>query len=400
MSSVKERFLRYVQVETTSCEENSCCPSTPGQKVLGEMLAREMLELGIRDARMDGHGYVYGTIPAKGDARKPAIGLIAHMDTSDAVPGATKPRIIPDYDGGTIRLENGTEVSGFDFLPGLKGEELIVTAGDSVLGADDKAGVAEIMAAGIRLLNDPSIKHGEVEICFTPDEEVGGGAEDLDLERFDAEFAYTVDGGELGEIENENFNASSAKVSFTGFAIHPGSAKNRMKNACRMAADFASLVPEYESPEHTEGREGFFHLVGMKGSAENCMLFYILRDHDADKLAWKEEYLRRTADIVNFKYGGDVCKVEIRESYRNMIEVLRDRPDIMARAEAAFRSVGVEPVSRPIRGGTDGARLSFRGLPCPNLSTGGINAHGRLECACVTDMEKMVDVLIEIVRAR
>ena len=402
MPQVLELFRKYIHIPSASGEVGESKPTTPAQVELAKVLEKDLVSYGFKDVYHDGHAYVYARVPANCEGQ-PNIGLIAHLDVVDNEPCAPmNEKIFENYGGGVLDIGNGVKLDP-EVFPAMKkwvGKTVITTDGTTILGADDKAGVAEIMAAGIRLLNDPTIKHGEVEICFTPDEDVGGGAEDLDLERFGAEFAYTVDGGELGEIENENFNASSAKITFTGFAIHPGSAKDRMKNACRMAVDFASLIPEHETPEHTEGREGFFHLVGMKGSAENCTLVYILRDHDAGKLAWKEEYLRRTADIINYKYGGDVCKVEIRESYRNMIEVLRDQPGIMARAEAAFRLVGVEPVSRPIRGGTDGARLSFRGLPCPNLSTGGINAHGRLECACVTDMEKMVDVLIEIVRAR
>ncbi|MCR4621921.1 MAG: peptidase T [Clostridiales bacterium] len=401
MSQVLDLFRKYIHIPSASGEDRESKPSTPAQLEMAKALEQDLAAFGFSDVYHDGHAYVYARVPANCEGQ-PNIGLIAHLDVVSNEPCAPmNEKIFENYDGGVLDIGNGVTLDP-EVYPTLKkwaGKTVITTDGTTILGADDKAGVAEIMAAGIRLLNDPSIKHGEVEICFTPDEEVGGGADDLDLERFGAEFAYTVDGGELGEIEFENFNASSAKVTFTGFAIHPGSAKNRMKNACRMAADFASLIPEYEAPEHTEGREGFFHLVSMQGSAEKCSLFYILRDHDAGKLARKEEYLRKTADMINFKYGGDVCEVGIREGYRNMIEVLRERPDIIVRAQNAFRNAGVEPVSLPIRGGTDGARLSFRGLPCPNLSTGGINAHGRLECACVTDMEKMVDVLIEIVKA-
>ena len=281
MSSVKERFLRYVQVETTSCEANECCPSTPGQKVLGEMLARELREMGIADARMDEHGYVYASIPPKGDGKAPAIGLIAHMDTSDAVPGATRPQVIPDYDGGTIRLENGVEISGFDFLPGLKGQGLIVTSGDSVLGADDKAGVAEIMTLCERMTAPDAPDHGRICIAFTPDEEIGRGADLFDVEGFGAEFAYTVDGGALGELEYECFNAASCVVRIRGVNIHPGSAKNQMINASLVAMEYAGMLPPWERPEHTEGYEGFYHLTGMSGNEEAAELRYILRDHDA-----------------------------------------------------------------------------------------------------------------------
>ncbi len=399
MSSVKERFLRYVQVETTSCEENSCCPSTPGQKVLGEMLAREMLELGIRDARMDGHGYVYGTIPAKGDARKPAIGLIAHMDTSDAVPGATKPRIIPDYDGGTIRLENGTEVSGFDFLPGLKGEELIVTAGDSVLGADDKAGVAEIMTLCERMMAPDAPDHGKICVAFTPDEEIGRGTDLFDVEGFGADFAYTVDGGALGELEYECFNAASCRVTVRGVNIHPGSAKDQMINASLVAMEFAGLLPPWERPEHTEGYEGFYHLTGMSGNEEGAELRYILRDHDLSRLEAKKAMMVTACEVLNRRYGAGTVTAELKDSYRNMREIVEKHPEILERAENAFIRNGVQPIVQPIRGGTDGAQLSFRGLPCPNLSTGGYNFHGRKELIPVSAMEKMTDVLVSIVSA-
>ena len=397
MSSVRERFLRYVQVETTSCERNNCCPSTPGQKVLGEMLARELLELGIRDARMDEHGYVYGTIPAKGDASKPAIGLIAHMDTSDAVPGATKPRIIPDYDGGTIRLENGTEISGFDFLPGLKGEELIVTGGDSVLGADDKAGVAEIMALCERMTAPDAPDHGKICIAFTPDEEIGRGADLFDLEGFGADFAYTVDGGTLGELEYECFNAASCTVSVRGVSIHPGSAKDQMINASLVAMEFAGLLPPWERPEHTEGYEGFYHLTEMSGNEEHAELRYILRDHDLSKLEAKKAVMMTACEVLNRRYGEGTVTVELKDSYRNMREIIEQHPETVERAQSAFISNGVRPVIQPIRGGTDGARLSFCGLPCPNLSTGGYNFHGRKELIPVSAMEKMTDVLASIV---
>ena len=397
MSSVKERFLRYVQVETTSCEANECCPSTPGQKVLGQMLANELRAMGISDARMDEHGYVYGTIPAKGAQDRPAIGLIAHMDTSDAVKGATRPRVIPSYDGGAIRLENGVEISGFDFLPGLKGQELIVTSGDSVLGADDKAGVAEIMALCERLTAPDAPDHGRICIAFTPDEEIGRGADLFDVAGFGADYAYTVDGGALGELEYECFNAAACRVSVRGVSIHPGSAKNQMKNACLIAMEFASLLPPWERPEHTEGYEGFYHLNGMSGTEEAAELSYILRDHDAARFEDRKRAVLVAGDYLNGKYGEGTVTVTLRDSYRNMKEIILQHPDILERARKAFRVCGVEPLDTPIRGGTDGARLSYMGLPCPNLSTGGYNYHGRKELIPVPAMEKMVDVLQAIV---
>lgn len=399
MSSVKERFLRYVRVETTSCEANECCPSTPGQKVLGEMLVSEMKEMGVQGAFMDEHGYVYGSIPAKGAAGAPVIGLIAHMDTSDAVPGATDPQVISCYDGGVIRLKNGMEISGFDFLPDLKGQELIVTSGDSVLGADDKAGVAEIMTLCERMLSPNAPDHGEIRVAFTPDEEIGRGADLFDVPGFGADFAYTVDGGSLGELEYECFNAASCVVRIKGVNIHPGNAKNQMINASLVAMEFVALLPPWERPEHTEGYEGFYHLTGMSGNEEAAELRYILRDHDSAKLETKKETMTAAGEAMNRRYGAGTVIVEIRDSYRNMREIVEQHPEVIHRAKKAFESNGVEPLVQPIRGGTDGARLSFMGLPCPNLSTGGYNFHGRKELIPVPAMEKMVDVLVSLVKA-
>ena len=397
MSGVRERFLRYVQVETTSCEANPCCPSTPGQKVLGEMLARELRDMGVRDARMDGDGYVYGSIPAKGAAKAPAIGLIAHMDTSDAVAGPTVPQVIPAYDGGVIRLKNGTEISGFGFLPELKGQELIVTSGDSVLGADDKAGVAEIMELCERMTAADAPDHGRICIAFTPDEEIGRGADRFDIGGFGADFAYTVDGGALGEMEYECFNAASCIVRVRGVNIHPGSAKGQMINASLVAMEFAGMLPPWERPEHTEGYEGFYHLTGMSGSEEAAELRYILRDHDRNRLEDRKAMMNTACEVLNRRYGAGTVAVELKDSYRNMREIVEQYPDILERARKAFERNGVEPVVQPIRGGTDGAQLSFRGLPCPNLSTGGYNFHGRKELIPVPAMEKMVDVLVSLV---
>ncbi|MBR5961077.1 MAG: peptidase T [Clostridia bacterium] len=396
MSSVKERFLRYVQVETTSCEANECCPSTPGQKVLGEMLVKEMQEIGVTNARMDEHGYVYGYIPAKGKTDAPAIGLIAHMDTSDAVPGKTVPQEIKNYDGGVIRLKNGGEISGFSFLKDMKGQDLIVTSGDSVLGADDKAGVAEIMALCEKLLAPDAPDHGKICVAFTPDEEIGRGADLFDIPGFGAEIAYTVDGGALGELEYECFNAASGIVKVTGVNIHPGSAKNQMINASLVAMEFAGMLPPWERPEHTEGYEGFYHLMDMKGNEEVAELKYILRDHDSGKLEGRKQMMKTACEVLNRKYGEGTVRVELKDSYRNMKEIVEQHPEILERAKKAFLANGVEPIVKPIRGGTDGAQLSFRGLPCPNLSTGGYNFHGRKELVSVQAMESMVRVLISL----
>ena len=397
MKTVTERFLAYVGYETTSCEANECCPSTPNQMALARALAVEMQELGIADARVDEHGYVYGTIPAKGD-HSARVGFIAHMDTSDAVKGPTHPRMVKNYDGGAITLENGVVIDGFDFLPGLKGQDLIVTDGTSVLGADDKAGVAEIMTLAARLMAPDAPEHCAVSIGFTPDEEIGRGADLFNVADFHADYAYTVDGGALGELEYENFNAAAAQVKVRGVNIHPGSAKNQMKNALLIGMEFNGMLPAWETPAHTEGYEGFYHLCEMQGDEELTTLSYILRDHDADKLEQKKETMRRIAAYLNQKWGGGTVEVTIRDSYRNMREMLEPHMEIVDKAKDAFEACGVTPIVQPIRGGTDGARLSYMGLLCPNLSTGGYNFHGRKELISVQAMEKMVDVLMEIAK--
>ena len=395
--TVLDRFLKYARIETTSCEANGQCPSTPGQKVLGAMLAEELRSMGVTDAEMDEHGYVYATIPAKNGAGKPAIGLIAHMDTSDGVKGPTDPQIIRNYDGNAITLKNGVVIDGFDFLPALKGTDLVVTAGDSVLGADDKAGVAEIMTLCEKMTVSDAPDHRKICVAFTPDEEIGRGADLFDVERFGADFAYTVDGGALGELEYECFNAASCKVVVKGVNIHPGSAKNQMKNAALIAMEFAGMLPAWERPEHTEGYEGFYHLTGMRGDEELAELQYILRDHDAGKFEKRKETVLRIGEYMNCRYGAGTVEVTVKDSYRNMKEIVEQHPEIMDRAQKAFLDCGVEPIIRPIRGGTDGARLSFMGLPCPNLSTGGFNFHGRKELIPVQAMEKMTDVLERLI---
>lgn len=395
--SVKERFLRYIQVETTSVDSNVNCPSSENQWVLARMLVAEMKAMGIEDARVDEHCYVYGTIPAKGN--HPArVGLIAHMDTSDGVIGPTKPVVIPNYDGRTITLQNGVVIDGFDFLPALKGQELIVTSGDSVLGADDKAGVAEIMTLAARLTAPDAPEHCTVCIGFTPDEEIGRGADLFDIPGFGADYAYTVDGGAIGELEYENFNGASCQVTVHGVNIHPGSAKNQMKNALLMAMEWNSLLPPSEIPAHTEGYEGFYHLLSMAGNEEKAEMSYIIRDHSAQKYEERKETVRRITDYLNQKYGDGTFECQVTDSYRNMREMIEPHMEIVDKARAAFERCGVKPVVQPIRGGTDGARLSYEGLPCPNLSTGGYNFHGRKELITVEAMEKMVDVLEDIVQ--
>lgn len=402
MEAVHERFLRYVKMDTTSNENQPACPSSDGQLVLARQLADELSAMGVEHARVDENGYVYGEIAANCDGC-PSIGLIAHMDTVDAVPGrAFHPRVI-DYDGGDICLnaEKAITMSVQDFpeLQRCAGKRLIVTDGTTVLGADDKAGVAEIMALCERIIGDGSIRHGKICIGFTPDEEIGRGADLFDVKKFGADFAYTVDGGCIEEIEYENFNAASARVSVHGRNIHPGSAKNRMKHASRIAMAFNAMLPEQEKPEYTEGYEGFYHLTHMEGDEENAALFYILRDHDLRKLEKKKAFMRRAADYLNARYGKGTIEIEIRDSYRNMREVMENHMDVVERADRALRDNGLQPRHVAIRGGTDGARLSFMGLPCPNLGTGGANCHGIYEYIAIEDMERMVDVLTTLIRA-
>ena len=353
--------------------------------------------MGIENARVDDHCYVYATIPAKGN--HPAkVGLISHMDTSDGVKGPTHPVIIEHYDGSAITLKNGVVIDGFPFLKDLQGQELIVTSGDSVLGADDKAGVAEIMALCKRLTVPDAPEHCTVCIGFTPDEEIGSGADHFDVAGFGADYAYTVDGGALGELEYENFNAASCAIKVHGVNIHPGSAKNQMRNALLMAIEWNSMLPPAETPAHTCGYEGFYHLMHMEGDEELATLQYIIRDHDAQKFDARKATVQQITDYLNQKWGAGTFECVIRDSYRNMREIMEQHMDVVEKAKAAFEANGVTPVISPIRGGTDGARLSYMGLPCPNLSTGGYNFHGRKEMITVEAMEAMVNVLESIVR--
>ena len=394
-----ERFLNYVQIETTSEESCPDCPSSPKEWNLARLLVQEMKDMGIADARVDEHCYVYGTIPAKGDHPE-KIGFIAHMDTSDGVRGATHPQVIRSYDGGAITLKNGVVIDGFAFQPKLKGDDIIVTDGTSVLGADDKAGVSEIMQLAQRLTAPDAPEHCTVCIGFTPDEEIGRGSNLFDVPAFNADFAYTVDGGELGELEYENFNAASCRVTVHGVNIHPGSAKNQMKNALLIGMEFNSMLPPWETPAHTEGYEGFYHLGAMQGDEELTSLRYIIRDHDAAKFAARKETVVRIGNYLNAKYGEGTVDVEVKDSYRNMREMLEPHMEIVDRAREAYLRNGVEPQIHAIRGGTDGARLSFRGLLCPNLATGGYNYHSRKELASLNQMETMVNVLESIVTGK
>ena len=394
-----ERFLNYIQFDSASDAESPTCPSTEKQLALGRALADEMKAMGIADARLDGHGYVYGSIPANAEGL-PAIGLIAHMDVVDCVPSAPMDAsIVEDYDGGPLMLKNGLvlDPSVFPAVTGAKGKRLIVTDGNTSLGADDKAGVAEIMTACERVLADPTLRHGKICVGFTPDEEIGRGADRFDVQGFGADFAYTVDGGAVGEINRENFNAASGVVTVHGISVHPGSAKNIMRNASLIALEFAGMLPPRERPEHTEGREGFFHLREMRGDVDLATLKYIIRDHDRARFEARKARFAAIANELNGVYGPGTVEVNIRDSYFNMREVIEERMDIVQRAMDAYRAVGVEPWLSPIRGGTDGALLTFKGLPTPNIATGGMNFHGRFECVAVEDMDVMTDMIVRLI---
>ena len=401
MKTASERFLRYVTFDTQSDENAETCPSTAKQLDLGKVLVEEMLEMGISDAHMDENGYVYGSIA--GDPAMPVIGLIAHMDTAPDASGTDVKARTVEYHGGDVCLneEMGLYLREAEF-PSLKnhlGKHLIVTDGTTLLGADNKAGIAEILTAAERLLACGK-PHATLKIGFTPDEEIGRGADLFDVEKFAADYAYTVDGGPLGEIEFENFNAAGAKVSFRGRSIHPGAAKGKMVNAQLLAMEFQSLLPVHQRPEATSGYEGFIHLIGMNGRTESAELRYILRDHDMKKFLEKKETMAVAADFMNKKYGEGTVSLEITDSYFNMREKIEPCMYIVERAKKAMTAVGMEPRSVPIRGGTDGARLSFMGLPCPNLCTGGENFHGPFEFIAVEDMDRCADLLVELLTDR
>ena len=398
--TVYERFLKYVSYPTTSDENNECCPSTENQRVLANELCKELLEIGLSDARVDENGYVYASIPANCEGM-PAIGFISHMDTASDAPGENIKAKMIDYEGGDILLNEEQDIwlrlSDYPYVAELKGQRLIVTDGTTLLGADDKAGVAEIMAAAERLVN-ADFPHGKICIGFTPDEEIGRGADLFNVEGFGADYAYTLDGGGLGEIEYENFNAASATVKVHGRAIHPGSAKDKMINAARVCCEFDSMLTPDEIPEKTEGYEGFHHLISIEGETEEAVSRYIIRDHSKEKFLAKKAEFESVAKALNEKYGDGRVEVILRDSYYNMKEVLLDKMYVVERATSAMERLGMKTFSVPIRGGTDGARLSFMGLPCPNLPTGGGNFHSRFEYVSVDSMEKIVDIVVEIVK--
>jgi tripeptide aminopeptidase len=400
--TVVERFLHYITFDTQSSENSDTTPSTEKQRLLAIELKKEAEAAGLKDISLDEHSYLMATLPANTDKPFPVIGFIAHLDTSPDMSGANvKPRIVKNYDGKEIVLnEKENTILSPAIFPELLhhiGEDLIVTDGTSLLGADDKAGIAEIMTAIDYLNNHPEIEHGKIRIAFNPDEEIGLGASKFDVQKFGCDWAYTMDGGEVGELEYENFNAAAATVKLKGRNVHPGYAKNKMLNANLIAAQFIGMLPPQERPEHTEGYEGFFHLTGMKGTVEEATLSYIVRDHDKDKF---EQALKKLADItayLNTIYPAGTVQTEIRHQYRNMREIVEPQKQVIELAKKAMLEVGLTPIIRPIRGGTDGAQLSFKGLPCPNIFAGGLNFHGRYEWIPIQSMEKAVQVIVKIV---
>lgn len=401
--NVTDRFLRYVKYDTQSDELTNLTPSTPGQFKFAQVLEKELRELGLEEISLDENGYLMATLPANTDkAGVPTIGFIAHLDTSPDMSGHNvKPRIVEYYDGGDITLNEEEHIilspSQFPELLNYLGQNLIVTDGTTLLGADDKAGIAEIISAVVYLQKHPEIKHGKIRVAFNPDEEIGQGAHKFDVGRFGADWAYTMDGGEIGELEYENFNAAVAKVTFKGRNVHPGYAKHKMVNSIRMANQFILMLPRWETPEHTEGYEGFYHLVQIEGDVEKTTLTYIIRDHDRDRFERRKKELEHLVRKTNNEFP-DSCTIEIKDQYYNMREKIEPVMHIIEIAEQAMKDAGVTPKVQPIRGGTDGAQLSFKGLPCPNIFAGGLNFHGRFEFVPIPSMEKARDVIVEIAR--
>ena len=397
-----ERFLKYITFDTQSEEGSEATPSTEKQRALGRVLARELAEMGLEGACLADNGAVYGWLPATpGREDVPVIALIAHMDTAPRVPGGPMKARVVSYEGGVLVLneEKGIALSPAAFPDLLEqvGKQLVVTDGTTLLGADDKAGVAEIFAAVERLVRDPRLAHGRVAVCITPDEEVGRGADYVDLARLGAAFAYTVDGGPLGTLEYENFNAAAAVVTVHGFSVHPGSAKNTMINAQNVAMEFHAALPAFSRPEHTEGREGFFHLTSMVGDVTTAKLGYIVRDHDAAKFAARKAQMEHIAACLNERYGEGTVELDIHDSYHNMLEKIQPHFHLVENARKAIRAAGLEPIETPVRGGTDGATLSYMGLPCPNLGTGGFNFHGPCECITAEKMDQCTEILLNLV---
>lgn len=399
--SLVERFLKYVSFDTQSSEETGLTPSTPGQMTFAEYLKSELESLGLEEISLDENGYLFATLPANVDKELPVVGFIAHMDTSPDMSGKdVKPRTVTNYDGTDIVLCAEENIvlspSRFPELLDHKGEDLIVTDGKTLLGADDKAGIAEIVSAVVYLQQHPEIKHGKIRIGFNPDEEIGLGAHKFDVEKFGCDWAYTMDGGEVGELEFENFNAASAKIVFKGRNVHPGYAKNKMLNSLHVANRFISLLPENETPEHTEGYEGFYHLIGMNGEVEQTTVSYIIRDHDRVHFEQRKQRMERLTAFINAEYGEGTAALELHDQYYNMREKIEPVMHVIDIAFEAMKAAGVEPHVKAIRGGTDGAQLSFKGLPCPNIFAGGLNFHGRFEFVPIQSMEKAMNVIVKI----
>lgn len=396
-----ERFLKYVSFDTQSNEETNVTPSTEGQMVFARYLKEELEELGLEEISLDENGYLFATLPANTDKEVPVVGFIAHMDTSPDMSGKNvSPRIVANYDGGDILLNSAENIvlstERFPELLDHKGEDLIVTDGTTLLGADDKAGIAEIVSAIVYLKEHPEIKHGKIRIGFNPDEEIGLGAHKFDVEKFGCDWAYTMDGGEVGELEFENFNAASAKVVFKGRNVHPGYAKNKMINSIRVANQFMSMLPAEETPEHTEGYEGFYHLVGISGEVEQTTVSYIIRDHDRARFEERKKNMEALVGKINAEYGEGIAVLELHDQYYNMREKIEPVMHVIDIAFKAMQEAGVKPAVKAIRGGTDGAQLSFKGLPCPNIFAGGLNFHGRFEFVPIQSMEKAMKVVVKI----
>ncbi|WP_321335163.1 peptidase T [uncultured Bacteroides sp.] len=400
--NLTERFLKYVSFDTQSDELTKLTPSTPAQMVFAKYLKAELESLGLDEVTLDGNGYLFATLPANIDKKVPVIGFVSHMDTSPDMSGKNvSPRIVSNYDGMDIVLSADDNVvlspAQFPELLDHKGEDLIVTNGKTLLGADDKAGIAEIVSAMVYLMEHPEIKHGKIRIGFNPDEEIGEGAHKFDVEKFGCEWGYTMDGGEVGELEFENFNAAAAKITFKGRNVHPGYAKHKMINSMRIASQFITMLPRHETPEHTDGYEGFYHLVGMQGDVEQSTLSYIIRDHNRDKFEGRKQEMEHLVRKINAEFGIGTATLELRDQYYNMREKIEPVMHIIDLAFAAMEAVGVKPNVKPIRGGTDGAQLSYKGLPCPNIFAGGLNFHGRYEFVPIQNMEKAMKVIVKIV---
>ena len=399
--SLVERFLKYVSFDTQSSEETGLTPSTPGQMTFAEYLKSELESLGLEEISLDENGYLFATLPANVDKELPVVGFIAHLDTSPHMCGKdVNPRTVTNYDGTDIVLCAEENIvlspSRFPELLDHKGEDLIVTDGKTLLGADDKAGIAEIVSAVVYLQQHPEIKHGKIRIGFNPDEEIGLGAHKFDVEKFGCDWAYTMDGGEVGELEFENFNAASAKIVFKGRNVHPGYAKNKMLNSLHVANRFISLLPENETPEHTEGYEGFYHLIGMNGEVEQTTVSYIIRDHDRARFEQRKQRMERLTAFINAEYGEGTAALELHDQYYNMREKIEPVMHVIDIAFEAMKAAGVEPHVKAIRGGTDGAQLSFKGLPCPNIFAGGLHFHGRFAVVPMQSMEKAMNVIVKI----